>query len=104
MQAETIQSPCSRPTREYDVDRLSIFRKFLGPLDLESQAGQQKEASEDIRIDSIHSNGAETNQTNTNIARPFLRLTSLDRQRRTEAGPEKTWAGSTALELRSRLD
>jgi len=67
-------------TREQDVDRLSIFRKFLRPLDLESRAGQQQEASEDIRINSIHKNGAETNQTNTYIARSFLRLTSIDNQ------------------------
>jgi hypothetical protein len=80
MQAEAIQGPCSRPTGEYDEDRLSIFRKFLRPLDLESRARQQKEASEDIKIDSIHKNGAETNQTNTSIARSFLRLTSLDYQ------------------------
>jgi hypothetical protein len=80
MQAESIQSPCLPSTSEYDVDRLSIFRKFLRPLDLESRARQQKEASEDIKIDSIHKNGAETNQTNTSIARSFLRLTSLDHQ------------------------
>jgi hypothetical protein len=80
MQAEAIQGPCSRLTGEYDEDRLSIFRKFLRPLDLESRARQQKEASEDIKIDSIHKNGAETNQTNTSIARSFLRLTSLDYQ------------------------
>jgi hypothetical protein len=66
-------------TREHDVDRLSGFRKFLRPLDLESRAGQQQEASEDIRINSIHKNGA-ANRTNTNIARAFLRLTSLDNQ------------------------
>jgi hypothetical protein len=77
MQAETIQSPCSRPTSEYAVDRVSIFRKFLRPLDVESRSGQQTEAN-DIWIDSIHSNGAETNRTNTNIARSFLRLTNLD--------------------------
>jgi hypothetical protein len=80
MQAESIQSPCLPSTSEHDVDRLSIFRKFLRPLDLESRARQQKEASEDIKIDSIHKNGAETNQTNTSIARSFLRLTSLDHQ------------------------
>jgi len=31
-------------------------------------------------MDSIRSVGAETNQTNTNIARSFLQLTSLDNQ------------------------
>jgi len=31
-------------------------------------------------MDSIRSVGAETNQTNINIARAFLRLTSLDNQ------------------------
>jgi hypothetical protein len=77
MQAETIQSPCSRPTSEHDVDRVSIFRKLWRPLDVESRSGRQTEAN-DIRIDSIHSNGAETNRTNTNIARSFLRLTNLD--------------------------
>jgi len=73
------QNARSWPTREPDLDRLSIFRKFLRPLDLESRSGQQTEAS-DVRIDSIHSVGAETNQTNANIARSFLRLTSLDNQ------------------------
>jgi hypothetical protein len=82
IQAEKIcyQSTRLRPTSEHDVDRLSIFRKFLRPIDLENRAGQQKEVSGDIRIDSIHSNGTETNQTNTNIARSFLRLTNLDNQ------------------------
>jgi hypothetical protein len=82
IQAEKIcdQSARLRSTNEHDVDRLGIFRKFLRPLDLESRARQQKEASEDIKIDSIHKNGAETNQTNTSIARSFLRLTSLDHQ------------------------
>jgi hypothetical protein len=81
IQAEMIcdQTTRSRPISEHDVDRLSIFCKFLRPLDLESRSGQQTEAS-NIRIDSIHSVEAETNQTNTNIARSFLRLTSLDNQ------------------------
>jgi hypothetical protein len=76
MQAETIQSPCSRPTNEYDVDRLSIFRKFLHPSDLEKPLSKQQGAKENIRIDSV---GA-TNQTHTNIARSFLQLTNLDNQ------------------------
>src|SRR5262249_6515751 len=81
IQAEMIcdQTTPSRPISEHDVDRLSIFRKFLRPLDLESRSEQQTEAS-NIRVDSIHSVEAETNQTNTNIARSFLRLTSLDNQ------------------------
>jgi hypothetical protein len=74
MQAETIQSPCSRPTNE-DVDRLSIFRKFLHSSPLESPMSKQR-AKEDVRIDSIHSNRAETNQTNANIPRSFLQLTT----------------------------
>jgi hypothetical protein len=82
IQAEKIcnQSARSRPTRERDLDRLSIFHKFLRPLDLDTRSGQDQEASGDIRMDSIRSVGAETNQTNTNIARSFLRLTSLDNQ------------------------
>jgi hypothetical protein len=75
MQAETIQGPCSRPTGEYDEDRLSIFRKFLHSSALENPMSKQQRAKDDIRIDSA---GAQTNQTNTNIARSFLRLTSLD--------------------------
>jgi hypothetical protein len=75
MQAETIQGLCSRPTREYDEDRLRIFRKFLHSSDLEKPMPKQQGGKEDIGIDSI---GAETNQTNTNIARSFLRLTNLD--------------------------
>jgi len=82
IQAEKIcdQSARSRPTREQDLDRLTIFHKFLRPLDLDTQSGQDQEASGDIRMDSIRSVEAETNQTNTNIARSFLRLTSLDNQ------------------------
>jgi hypothetical protein len=82
IQAEKIgdHGACSRPTREQDLDRLSIFHKFLRPLDLDTQSGQDEEASGDIRMDSIRSVGAETNQTNTNIARSFLQLTSLDNQ------------------------
>ena len=77
MQAETMQSPCSRPTREYDVDRLSIFRKLLHSSDLETPMSKQLGGKKDIGIDSIR---AETNQTNTYIARSFLRLTSIDNQ------------------------
>jgi hypothetical protein len=76
MQAETIQSPCSRPTNEYDVDSLSIFRKFLHSSDLEKPLSKQQGAKENIGIDSL---GA-TNQTHTNIAHSFLQLTNLDNQ------------------------
>jgi len=71
-----MQGPYLRPTSDHDVDRLSIFRKFLRPLDLESRSGQQQEA----RGDSIHSVAAEANQTSTNIARSFLGLANLDNQ------------------------
>jgi hypothetical protein len=64
------QSTRSRPNSEHDVDRVSIFRKLLRPLDVESRSGQQTEAN-DIKIDSIHSNGAETNRTNTNMPARF---------------------------------
>ena len=74
------QSARSQPTREPHLDRLRIFHKFLRPHDLEPRSGQEQDASGDIRIDSIGSVGAETNQTNINIARSFLRLTSLDNQ------------------------
>jgi hypothetical protein len=74
MQAETFQT---RPTSEYDVDRLSIFRKFLHLSDLENPMRKQQGAKENTKIDSA---GAQTNQTNTNIARSFLRLTNLDNQ------------------------
>jgi hypothetical protein len=67
----------SRPT-ELNIDNLSIFRQFLRPIDLEIPTIKQQEAREDIRVDSIHSDKAKTTQTNTNIARAFLRLTSLD--------------------------
>jgi hypothetical protein len=82
MQAEMIldQSTCSRPLFEIDRDRLSIFRKFLQPNDLENPMRKQQRAKEDIRVTPIHSHRAETNQTNTNIARSFLSLTSLDNQ------------------------
>src|SRR5262245_8123128 len=82
IQAEKICDQSARlgSTSEHDVDRLSIFRTFLRPLDPESRSAQQKKATEDIKIDPVHQNGVETNQTNTNIARSFLRLTNLDRQ------------------------
>jgi hypothetical protein len=73
MQAETIQSPCSRPTSEHDVDRLS---KFLHPSDLEKPPSKQQGAKENTKINSV---GA-TSQTHTNIARSFLRLKNLDNQ------------------------
>jgi hypothetical protein len=78
IQAETIQSPCSRTTSECAVDRLS-FRKLLHSSALENPMSKQG-AKEDIRVDSIHSNGASTNQSTANIARSFLRLTNLDNQ------------------------
>jgi hypothetical protein len=62
----------ARANIEHNTDRLSIFRRFLGPIDLESPTRG------DIRVDSIHLDKPETNQPNTNIARSFLRLTSLD--------------------------
>jgi hypothetical protein len=74
MQAERIQSPCSRPINEFNMDR---FRKFLHSSALEKPMTRQQGAKNDIRIDSV---GSETNQTNTNIARSFLRLTNLDNQ------------------------
>jgi hypothetical protein len=77
MQAETIQSPYSRLANEYDVDRLSIFRKFLHSNDLETPTCKQQEGKDDVRVDSI---GAETNQAHANIARSFLRLTRIDNQ------------------------
>jgi hypothetical protein len=77
MQAERIQSPCSRPINEFNMDRLSIFRKFLHSSALEKPMTRQQGAKNDIRIDSV---GSETNHTNTNIARSFLRLTNLDNQ------------------------
>jgi hypothetical protein len=75
IQAEMIQSPCLRPTNEYNVDRLSIFQKFLHSSELEKLLSRQQGGKDDIGIDSV---GSETNQTNTNIARSFLRLTNLD--------------------------
>jgi hypothetical protein len=77
MQAETIQSSSFRPTSECDVDKLSIFRKFLHSNNLENPMRKQQGAKENTKIDAA---GAETNQTNTNIARSFLRLTNIDNQ------------------------
>src|SRR5215471_9815976 len=45
------QNARSWPTREPDLDRLSIFRKFLRPLDLDTRSGQDQEASGNIRMD-----------------------------------------------------
>jgi len=67
----------ARANIEHNTDRLSIFRKFLRPIELESATSKQQEARK-VRVDSIHSNEVETSQTNTNIARSFSRLTSLD--------------------------
>src|SRR5262245_49160600 len=53
-------------------------RQFLRPIDLESPTNKRQEACGDMRVDPTHSEKAETNHTNTNIARSFLRLTSLD--------------------------
>jgi hypothetical protein len=69
MQAERIQNPYTRPTSEYYVDSLSIFRKLLHSSELEG-------AKEDIRIDSVRTK----NQPKTNITRSFLRLTNFDNQ------------------------
>jgi hypothetical protein len=69
MQAETFQNPYTRPTSEYYVDSLSIFRKLLHSSELEG-------AKEDIRIDSVRTK----NQPKTNITRSFLRLTNFDNQ------------------------
>jgi hypothetical protein len=81
IQAEMLgdRMTCSPPISEHDVDRLSIFRKFLHPIDFESPMSKQQGAKEEIGYP-IQSNGAETNQTNTNIARSFLSLTSLNNQ------------------------
>jgi hypothetical protein len=81
MQAEMFghRTTCSPPISEH-VDRLSIFRKFLHSSDLEKPLSKLQGAKQDIRIDSNHSDRAETNQTHTNIARSFLRLTNRDNQ------------------------
>src|SRR5262245_47227011 len=78
----TIQAGMTRNhnglTIELDTDRLSIFRQLLRPIDLESPTNKRQEACGDMRVDPTHSEKAETNHTNTKIARSFLRLTSLD--------------------------
>jgi len=66
----------ARPTIELKTDRLSIFRQFLHPIDLESPTHEQQETKEEIGVNSIRSDKGETDHTN--IARSFLRLTSLD--------------------------
>src|SRR5262245_39094290 len=40
------QSACARPTIELKMDRLSIFRQFLRPIDLESPMREQQEPKE----------------------------------------------------------
>jgi hypothetical protein len=62
-------------TVEVNTDKLSIFRQFLRPIDL-GPISKQQEPKGDIRVDPIHPDRAETDQTN--IARSFLQLTSLD--------------------------
>src|SRR5262249_50217603 len=74
------QTTCSPPVIELDMDRMSIFRKFLPPIDLESSTNKQREVSGNIGVAPIHSDRAETGQINTNIARSFLSLTSFDNQ------------------------
>jgi hypothetical protein len=78
IQAGTVHDPSApRPTIELNTDRLSIFRQFLLPLDLERSTSILQEARK-VRVDSIHSDKPGVHQTHTNIARAFLRLTSLD--------------------------
>jgi ribosomal protein S19E (S16A) len=64
------------PTVELNTGKLSIFRQFLRPIDLEGPISKQQEAKGDIRVDSIHPDRPETDQTN--IARSFLQLASLE--------------------------
>ena len=79
IQAGTVHDPSApRPTTiELNTDRLSIFRQFLLPLDLERSTSILQEARE-VRVDSIHSDKPGVHQTHTNIARAFLQLTTLD--------------------------
>jgi hypothetical protein len=63
----------ARANIEHNRDRLSIFRRFLRPIYLESPTGGN------IRVDSIHLDKAETNQPNTNIARSILTAYELGR-------------------------
>ena len=98
MQAETMPSPYSRPTSQPHVDSLSIFRKFLHSSQLEKPMSKQQGAKENTKIDSA---GAQTNQTNTNIARSFLRLTNLDNQVFERLGRYETnlWRQTTQILL-----
>ena len=76
IQAGTVHDPSApRPTIELNTDRLSIFRQFLLPLDLERSTSILQEARE-VRVDSIHSDKPGVHHTN--IARAFLQLTTLD--------------------------
>src|SRR5262249_36237489 len=70
------QSACARPTIELKMDRLSIFRQVLRPIDLESPMHERRETKEEIGVNSIRSDKGETDHSN--IARSFLRLTNLD--------------------------
>jgi hypothetical protein len=70
------QSARARPTIELKTDRLSIFRQFLRPIDLESPMHKQQETEEEIAVNSIRSDKGETDHAN--IARSFLQLTNLD--------------------------
>jgi hypothetical protein len=65
----------ARVNIEHNTDRLSLFRRFLRPIDPISKL---QGACGDTRVDSIHLDKPETNQPNSNIARSFLRLSSLD--------------------------
>jgi hypothetical protein len=65
----------ARANIEHNTDRLSLFRRFLRPIDPISKL---QGAWGDTRVDSIHLDKPETNQPNSNIARSFLRLSSLD--------------------------
>jgi hypothetical protein len=55
MQAETIQSPYARPSRERDVDRLSIFREFLHSSDLEKPTNKQQGGAEILEYTQLRS-------------------------------------------------
>src|SRR5262245_56111181 len=65
----------ARANIEHNTDRLSIFRRFLRPID---QTSKHQGAWGDIGVDPIHLDKPETNQTYANTARAFLRLTKLD--------------------------
>src|SRR4030095_2953100 len=81
---------------ECDVDKLSIFRKFLHSNNLENPMRKQQGGKKDIGIHSIR---AETNQTNTYIARSFLRLTSIDNQVFERLGRYGTYVGRQTAEI-----